>query len=58
MVEDHEDVNAMLTELFEQADFQVTSTMDGIEGHRDFYKMSLILCLLISCFPTKVGMNY
>nr|WP_232733115.1 response regulator transcription factor [Lysinibacillus xylanilyticus] len=55
MVEDHEDVNAMLTELFEQADFQVTSAMDGIEGHRAFLQNEFDIVLLDIMLPYKSG---
>ncbi len=55
MVEDHEDVNAMLTELFEQADYQVTSAMDGVEGYRAFLQNEFDIVLLDIMLPYKSG---
>ncbi len=55
LVEDHEDVNTMLTELFEQAGYQVTSVMDGVEGYRAFRRNEFDIVLLDIMLPYKSG---
>lgn len=55
IVEDHEDVNAMLTELFEQAGYQVTTAMDGLEGTQAFMRNAFDIVLLDIMLPYKSG---
>lgn len=55
IVEDHEDVNAMLTELFEQAGYQVTNAMDGVEGFKVFMRNEFDIVLLDIMLPYKSG---
>ncbi|MEO4052528.1 response regulator transcription factor [Solibacillus sp. CAU 1738] len=55
IVEDHEDVNAMLTELFEQAGYQVTSAMNGLEGYQLFMRETFDIVLLDIMLPFKSG---